>query len=200
MLLYWSNWADLDIWENLFWLLRLSVLKCIFETFYWVECGVLFVTDYRSNTFKRLQGVPPSTASIISALRTATSLPLRAESVSSSIMCVVSTQLFVLAECREEQSLAAGMWISTEWWEQKRLPLCLESEQNIGKKAAWKEKHVQGGFVLRPWLIFMTLLKRTVCFRDCTWSFLSVGRNRMWLLFSYLINCQLQVLLTEHSE
>lgn len=31
------------------------------------------------------------------------------------------------------------MWINTGLREQERLPLCLESEQNIGKKAAEKE-------------------------------------------------------------
>lgn len=34
-------------------------------------------------------------------------------------------------------------------------------------------------------LIFMTLLRRSVCFRGCTWSFLSVGKNEMWLLFFF---------------
>lgn len=44
---------------------------------------------------------------------------------------------------------AAGMWINTELREQERLPLCLESEQNISKNAAEKE-NVQGGFVSLP--------------------------------------------------
>lgn len=58
--------------------------------------------------------------------------------------------MFALGERLEEQPLVAGMWINTGWREQERLPLCFESEQNISKKAAQKEKHVQEGFVSPP--------------------------------------------------
>lgn len=58
--------------------------------------------------------------------------------------------MFALGERLEEQPLVAGMWVNTGWWEQERLPLCFESEQNISKKAAQKEKHVQEGFVSPP--------------------------------------------------
>lgn len=74
---------------------------------------MLFVLACRSDAFKRLHGVPPYTASIISALRAPTTLPLRAGRVSSSKMRCSDIQLFALGERLEEQPLAAGMWINT---------------------------------------------------------------------------------------
>lgn len=50
----------------------------------------------------------------------------------------------------EEQPLVAGMWINMGLREQERLPLCLESEQNLSKKAAQKGKRVQDGFISPP--------------------------------------------------
>lgn len=73
-------------------------------------CAFFFAC--RNDTFQRFHGVPPSTASIVSAFRASTSLPLRAGLVSSSKMCCSEVQLFALGEHPEEQPLAAGMWIN----------------------------------------------------------------------------------------
>lgn len=102
-------------------------------------CAVLFVLACRTVLSKDFM-VSHHPLPFFSAFTASTSLLLRTGHVSSFKMRCSKIWFSALGKLLVAVSTAAaGMWINTELREQERLPLCLESEQNIGKNAAEKE-------------------------------------------------------------